>query len=108
MSVLRSEEYGARPAAFQRPGVPWEHYFNGAPCQKLSFPFVLRQQYEGFLGALLSTSFLPDEDHPKFPVFESAVREIFERFSQDGWMDVHGVTEVMLGVPHRGPRRVIL
>jgi len=36
-----------------------------------------------------------------FPAFEKAARKIFERFSQDGWMVVHGVTELMLGVPRR-------
>ncbi len=99
--ALRSPDYGATPAAFPQPGTPWEHFFNGAPCQTLTFPFQIREQYDGFLGALLSTSYMPDEDHPLFPAFEKAAREIFERFSQDGWMDVHGVTELMLGVPLR-------
>jgi SAM-dependent methyltransferase len=104
VSALRSEEYGASPVAFQLPGTPWELFFNGAPCQILTFPFQLRQPYDGFLGVLLSTSYMPDEDHPMFPAFEKAAREIFERFSQDGWMDVHGVTQLMLGVPRQGLR----
>ena len=105
MQALRAPEYGATPRAFTQPGVPWEHFFNGAPCQKLSFPFQLRQQFEGFLGALISTSYMPDEDHPLFSAFERAARAVFERFSRDGWMEVHGVTELLLGVPQRGPWR---
>ena len=101
--ALRSPDYGARPSAFSQPGAPWEAFFNGGPCKTLSFPFQLRQQFDGFLGALISTSYNPDEDHPLFPAFEKAAREIFERFSQGGWMEVHGVTELMLGVPRRGP-----
>ncbi len=105
VAALRAPQYGATSKAFNLPGVPWEHFFNGAPCQKLIFPFQLRQQFDGFLGALVSTSYMPDEDHPLFPAFEKAAREIFERFSQDGWMEVHGVTELLLGVPRRGPWR---
>lgn len=100
---LRSPAYGVSAPAFPQPGAPWEDFYNGAPCQTLTFPFQLRQQYDGFLGALLSTSYMPDEDHPLFPVFEKAAREVFERFSQDGWMVVHGATELMLGVPRPMP-----
>ena len=103
MNALRSEEYGVVPPAFRQPVTPWESYFDGAPVQRVAFPFTYVQDWQDFIGALLSTSYFPDIDHPLYPRMEQAARQIFERFSRDGLLAVHGETELMMGQPNQNP-----
>jgi len=74
-------------------------YFGGQDVLHRIFPFYFRQDWLAFLGALTTTPGTLDEDHPDFPGFASAAQEIFERFSQGGWMEVHGETELLIGRP---------
>jgi SAM-dependent methyltransferase len=99
MSALRSPELGVAPVAYHQPVTPWEFFFNGAPIEKRVFPFEFPQDWEHFWGALISTSNMPDEGHPLYPKLEQAARQVFDRFSRDGLLDVHGETELMLGQP---------
>lgn len=81
--------------------VPVGFFYAGEPKETRTFPFVLRQTWEAFLGAALSASFNPDPGHPYYPAFERAMREVFERFcvEKDGeqWIETHGKTEVIIG-----------
>lgn len=74
-------------------------YFGGLNFAQMAFPFYFQQDWISFLGALTTTPGTLDEDHPDFPAFASAAQEVFERFSQGGWMDVHGETELVIGRP---------
>ena len=82
--------FGSQPPGF---------YFGGETYQKQSFPFTFQQNWEGFFGALISTSFMPDEGHPCFSHLEAAARAVFDRFSAAGWLEVRGETELILGQP---------
>jgi SAM-dependent methyltransferase len=83
-----------RPAA---PGLhtPPEYYLSA--IRQFSFPFSLSQDWEGFIGSLLSASFMPAEDDPGYPDLERAARLIFERFSRADRLEVQGVTDLVIG-----------
>jgi SAM-dependent methyltransferase len=84
--------------AVQRPGGrPPGFYFRGEGPVVRTFPFVFREPWEAFLGSLLSASFTPGADHPLYPRFERAARKVFERFSEEGLLEVRGETELYIG-----------
>lgn len=76
---------------------PESFFFAPGRYQKQEFPFSLQEDYENFLGSMLSASFMPDEDHPLFPRLEHSARGVFEHFSQDGLLEVHGISELWIG-----------
>ena len=78
---------------------PPEFFYAGGSFQKLSFPFSYEQSWEEFLGALISASFMPDEDHPLYPNLERAARGVFARFSSEGRLQGEGATELYIGRP---------
>ncbi len=101
LGAIITPEYGVTlekgaPEAFRR---PYSFYFGSDDFQKLVFPFVFQQDWESFIGSQVSTSIIPDDDHPAYHRFEQAAREIFDRFSQDGRITAHGETELMIGRP---------
>ena len=98
---LMTEEYGADYSVVtERPeGKPNSFYFGHADFTKLIFPFSFYQNWDEFIGALMSASFMPDEDHPLFGKFEAKAREIFAQYSLDGRWLVEGETELIIGQP---------
>jgi SAM-dependent methyltransferase len=88
----------SQPQAGNRPD-PWpvEFYFGQGVFQSLRFPFTFQQGWEAFLGAQLSASYNPDPDQLLYPDFVAAARQVFERFSQDGWLRVEGETRLIVG-----------
>ncbi len=87
-------EANASPPAFRRPEA---FYFGVAQYQKLVFPFSYQQDWESFIGSLCSASYMPDEDHPAYPRFEKAARQVFDRFSHNGLLPGCGETELLIG-----------
>lgn len=96
---ISTAENGVRPPIYPPHRMPEGYFFGSGEFKKLCFPFELYNHWETFLGAMLSTSFYPDEDDPAYAKFEGAARRVFERFSVDGRITTHGVTEVLLGRP---------
>jgi ubiquinone/menaquinone biosynthesis C-methylase UbiE len=98
-SRLLTPDYGVVfPADHERPErKPIEFYFGKAGYQKLLFPFANQVNWEIFFGAQLSASFMPDEGHPSYPSLDRGMREVFERFSVGGVLEVHGETELIIG-----------
>jgi SAM-dependent methyltransferase len=78
---------------------PAGFYYGRDAFQPMTFPFSYRQNWEEFIGAQLTASYVPDEDHPLYTAFESAARRVFEEFSTDGWLEVRGETELVIGQP---------
>ncbi len=95
---LYREEYGvdtALSATISSP-IPVSYYFDG-PYQTMTFPFSFLQDWEAFLGALLSAAAMPVENHPHYPRLEAAARKVFERYCTSGLLTVHGETELIIG-----------
>ncbi len=99
MKSLHAPEYGVNAAASATSPAraPESFYYEGGQYRRLTFPFCFRQDWQAFLGALLSASYMPDPDHPRFPALERAARAVFERFSRGGLIEVRGATELYLG-----------
>jgi hypothetical protein len=79
---------------------PMRFYYGGDDFRTLTFPFSFAQGWEEFIGALCSASFTPDEDSPFFAAYQAAAREVFERFSVGGRLQVQGETELVIGQPN--------
>ncbi|MEW5870500.1 MAG: class I SAM-dependent methyltransferase [Chloroflexota bacterium] len=95
---LHTPEHGVDTAILSGPAPqPLGYFFGSDDFQTLGFPFTQRQDQETFAGSLASASYAPDEDHPLYPAFVHTAHEIFARFSQDGWLDLPGLTELHIG-----------
>lgn len=101
LNAITTEEYGFNTAGMAAPPYPTPpgFYYSTEQFERLTFPFAYREDWEHFFGALCSASYAPDPDHPAFPQLEQAAHQIFNRFSQDGWLEVHGETELVIGQP---------
>ena len=100
LESLFTEENGVRePAPLPWTKEPASFFFGSRGFQALTFPFGFKEDWQGFFGGLISTSFMPDEGQPGYSNLERAVRVVFERFSSDGWLEVRGETELMIGQP---------
>jgi SAM-dependent methyltransferase len=59
-------------------------FFTGSEPQQVDFEDVERLAYEELEGHTLSLSVTPQPGHEKFPAFQQALREYFERYQSDG------------------------
>ena len=72
-------------------------YYGNDDFQKMLFPFDFSLTWEQFLGALLSSAWIPDEDDPRFDEFKSAAQEVFDSLRHTGVLTSSGETELFLG-----------
>jgi ubiquinone/menaquinone biosynthesis C-methylase UbiE len=79
------------------PKRPVDYYYGSDAYVRASFPGTWVEPWEAFLGAIISNSCAPDEDHPLYGNLERALKGVFDRFSTDGQLTVPYSTEVCLG-----------
>jgi ubiquinone/menaquinone biosynthesis C-methylase UbiE len=72
-------------------------YFGTGNGTKLTYPQTWQESWEEFIGGVLSDSHSPEDTHPAFPQFVSAVRGVFDQFCQGNSIQVHGGTDLVLG-----------
>lgn len=72
-------------------------YYGNDNFQKMLFPFDFSLTWEQFLGALLSSAWIPDEGAPRFDEFKPAARKVFDSLSHAGALASSGETELFLG-----------
>lgn len=101
LGSLMTEEYGADFTSVQAQPKekPFGFYFGNDNFRKLTFPFRFSQNWEEFIGALTTASYMPDENHPLFSKLETKAKEIFSKFSKEGYWMVEGETELIIGQP---------
>jgi ubiquinone/menaquinone biosynthesis C-methylase UbiE len=105
MGHLMTEEFGADFSNTKNKPkeMPMPFYFGGDHFQKQIYPFQFQQNWEEFIGALTSASFMPDEDHPLFGKLEAEARKVFSHYSNNGNLNgkvnVWGKTELLMGQP---------
>jgi SAM-dependent methyltransferase len=99
MEGLLIPENGVDFARVARPPdkKPVSFYYGRSDFQTMTFPFSSRQNWEEFIGSLLTASYMPGEDHPLYQNLERAARRVFEDFSVDGWLETKGETELVIG-----------
>jgi ubiquinone/menaquinone biosynthesis C-methylase UbiE len=76
---------------------PMSFYFGHETYQKLLFPYDFSLNWESFLGALMSSAFMPDEQSPNYGEFEAGAWDVFNFLSVNGWLKSSGITELFLG-----------
>jgi SAM-dependent methyltransferase len=74
-------------------------YFGAGGCVRRDYRVCRTEEWEGFLGVLLSAAGAPLEGDPAFPAFRDAARQVFDRFSTEGALQVDVVTEAAVGRP---------
>jgi len=72
-------------------------YFGIGNGTKLRFHQTWQESWEIFIGGILSDSHSPDDTHPAFPRLVSAMWQVFDRFSDGGYIRVPGGTHLVLG-----------
>jgi SAM-dependent methyltransferase len=101
LAALNTPENGYQGGQKTPPGlgVPPDYYL--ADARAAAFPFSLEQDWESFLGSLVSASFLPSPGQPGFDNLERAARAVFARFSRAGTLTVRGMTDLVVGHARR-------
>jgi SAM-dependent methyltransferase len=72
-------------------------FFAPQPYSVEEFPNRQTFHYEALLGRIVSSSYLPNEGDPDYPALASEVREIFERWQQEGSVEFEYRTRVYWG-----------
>ena len=98
---LMTEEYGVDFSA-SSPKLkekPIHYYYGNNSYQRTIHPFQFQQSWEEFIGAMLSASYMPDENNPLYQKLEDEAGNIFSLHSKGGHLSVHGETELFIGQP---------
>lgn len=98
---LMAEEYGmdfsaSSPKLKEK---PIHFYYGDNNSQRTIHPFQFQQNWEEFIGAMLSASYMPDENNPLYQKLEEEARNIFSLYSRGGYLSVIGETELFIGQP---------
>lgn len=75
----------------------FESFFKGARYEKRIFKTSLELDEDGFVGVNLSSSYSPKKDDDNYTAYEKAVRQIFQKFSVNGYYSLHYVTQSYVG-----------
>jgi SAM-dependent methyltransferase len=74
-----------------------DYYFGIGSGIKMHYPQTWQESWEEFIGGILSDSHSPDDTHPAFQRFVSAVRQVYDQFTDGGFLQVLGGTDLVLG-----------
>jgi SAM-dependent methyltransferase len=91
--------YGTDYSEIQRE-VVWcevESFYAPGSCQRARFEFLQAFDCEGLKGRLLSSSYAPEPDHPKYDAMLSDVRKVFDANEKDGKVVFDYETELYYG-----------
>ena len=96
---IRIEENGCdvRGDKSKRDIKPLSFYYGNDSFLVRHFPATVQESWPEFLGRLRSLSPAPGKGHPRYPNFERAARKIFDRFSDQGCLEVALETHLSVG-----------
>ena len=72
-------------------------FFDPAPFQERTFPMRQEFEYAGLEGRLLSSSYAPGPEHPKYAAMLRDLRGLFDRHALTGKVGVDYITRVYFG-----------
>ncbi len=93
-------KYGTREAAgmsSERDAIA--EFFAGAPFSSGHLPNSQRLGFEGFMGRLRSSSYLPLNGSPDYESMLIDARALFDRFAKEGFVELLYRTEYFIGRP---------
>jgi SAM-dependent methyltransferase len=76
---------------------PPEFYFGHENFLQFRFPFVFHQDWESFLGGIVSASSSPDAGEPDYLAMEQAAHTIFKRVAQYDMVNMSCETHLLIG-----------
>jgi SAM-dependent methyltransferase len=62
-------------------------FFSPQPCSVAEFPNRQTFDFEGLLGRVVSSSYLPNQGDPDYPALAGELRELFDRHQRAGAID---------------------
>lgn len=71
-------------------------FFAPASVERFYFPNAQRLDRDGFLGRVLSSSYVPNLGHPGHEMVMNKMEVFFDRHAQSGWIDIPYQTRVYL------------
>lgn len=74
-------------------------FFGQGGYRVLSFPNRQLLDFEGVRGRLVSTSYMPAPDHPRFGAMLAGLRDLFDRCADAGRVTMAYDTEIYIGSP---------
>jgi len=74
-----------------------ESFYAPAACNCARFEFTQEFDFEGFKGRLLSSSYVPEPDHPNYDLMLKDVRKVFDANQTDGRVVFSYETELYYG-----------
>ncbi|MFX1553765.1 MAG: methyltransferase domain-containing protein [Promethearchaeota archaeon] len=93
--------YGTDYEAIEQSKLDYDKFFTGNKTEhtydKTTFENHQIFDYKGLEGRLLSTSYIPLSDHPKFNDMLLDLKELFEKFQKNGLIRFEYDTEVVYG-----------
>ena len=95
-----TEEYGWDPRSSPEPFYGESHedyYLIPGECRKMHFHQAWQENWDMFIGGILSDSHAPEDSNTAFPKFVKAIRQIFDQYSRDDFIQVDGGTELTVG-----------
>jgi len=74
-----------------------QRYFGRDDVDAAQFEYLQRFDLEGLLGRTASASYMPAQDHPRFPEMVSVLHDVFVRHSRGGQVEMTYDTRVYAG-----------
>lgn len=98
LKSIKTEEYGWGISAeeIRKQRVPLSFYFGHEKFRSFSFPAEVHENWDEFLGRVLSFSPAPGANHPLRPKLERALRDIFDDHATGGVLKLPISTDVSL------------
>ncbi|MFX1390694.1 MAG: class I SAM-dependent methyltransferase [Promethearchaeota archaeon] len=94
-------EYGTDYQAIEKSKLDFDKFFsrnnNKEPYNKINFDNYQIFDYEGLKGRLLSTSYIPLNDDPKYTNMLLDLRKLYDKFQKNGYIKFEYDTEVIYG-----------
>ncbi len=72
-------------------------FFTDGEYKTYTFPNNQLIDFPTLKGQLLSSSYIPTENHPRFDDMITALEDIFARYSQNGFIEIEQETKLYLG-----------
>ena len=72
-------------------------FFAPASCELKTFTNFQDLDFEGLKGRLLSSSFMPKAAEEGYPEMIAALRELFDRFNQEGKVRINYIVKLYIG-----------
>ncbi len=90
-------KYGTDYKTIEKSKLDFDKFFGDKEYKTARFDNYQIFDYEGLEGRLLSTSYIPLDDHPEYDNMLLDLRQLFEKYQKKGRLKFEYITEVIYG-----------